>query len=285
MYADLIKTMKNIPAAYETTEIAFWDDEHISKSMLHNHLAPESDGASRNHSFIQKSVEWISLLPEPGGRLLDLGCGPGIYAELLHDKGYCVTGIDFSKRSIEYAENSANHTKKDIHYIYQDYLTIQYQNEFDLSMMVYCDFGVLSPYIRKLLLDKVYDAIKPGGFFVLDVFTIRQYDDFKDTMTVTFENAGFWRPVPYLCIKRDKRYDGNIYLEQYTILTENEHQTYNLWNHAFTQSELTDVLHAAGFIDVGFYADVAGSPLEQGNKTICAVCKKPYQILTLLRLL
>ncbi|MGE5494383.1 MAG: methyltransferase domain-containing protein [Burkholderiales bacterium] len=30
-------------------------------------------------------------------RLLDLGCGPGIYAELFAKKGFCVTGVDFSQ--------------------------------------------------------------------------------------------------------------------------------------------------------------------------------------------
>ncbi len=49
-------------------------------------------------------------------KLLDLGCGAGIYSELLYDKGFSVTGIDFSKRSIEYAQNHAkrNCTKNSV---------------------------------------------------------------------------------------------------------------------------------------------------------------------------
>lgn len=274
MYTHLINTMKNLPISYETTGIAFWDDEHISKFMLQNHLAPESDGASRRHGFIEKSVEWIVSIAVSDSKLLDLGCGPGIYAEKLYDKGYHVTGIDFSKRSIEYARQSAGRTGRSIEYINQDYLTIEYKQAFDLAMIIYCDFGVLSPVNRKTLLAKVYAALKPGGVFILDAFTPRQYDNFKDDMVVSFEKTGFWRPVPHLCIQRNKRYDNDIFLEQHTVLTENGHQTYNIWNHAFTTEELDNDLRGAGFDDVSFYGDATGSAYEQDSLTICAVCRK-----------
>lgn len=266
--------MKNPPNAYETTGIAFWDDEHISKSMLSAHLALDSDGASRNHSFIKKSVEWINSFSTSGRRLLDLGCGPGIYAELFYDKGYSVTGIDFSERSIEYARKSASLTGKSIEYVYQDYFTINFQNEFDIATLIYCDFGVLSPDKRKTLLDKIYTALKPGGRFFVDVFSARQYEEFTDNITVTFEETGFWRATPYLCLKRDKRYEGNLFLEQYIVITEEKQETYNLWNHAFSQPELSNDLLQAGFISVEYYSDIAGNRFDQNSATICAVCEK-----------
>ena len=91
---------------YQCNTKAFWDDEHISKGMLAAHLDIGNDGASRKLSTIQKSVNWISeqYLDPDHRKLLDLGCGVGIYSELLHNMGFTVTGIDFSKRSIEYAK-------------------------------------------------------------------------------------------------------------------------------------------------------------------------------------
>jgi ubiquinone/menaquinone biosynthesis C-methylase UbiE len=193
---------------------------------------------------------------------------------MLCDKEYCVTVIDFSKRSIEYAIKSALEAGKCIEYLYMDYLAMDYLNEFHMAILIYCDFGVLSPNTRKLLLDKVYTALKPGGLFVVDVFTPRQYDGFSDNMTVTFDVTGFWRSVPYICIKRDKHYDNQVFLEQYTVLTEQEQQTYNLWNHAFSQHELEKDLRGAGFTCTQFYSDVTGLPLDHNSPTICAVCKK-----------
>lgn len=48
----LLKYIKHRPEVYEKSSSAFWDDEHISKHMLDAHLNPNSDGASRRHSFI-----------------------------------------------------------------------------------------------------------------------------------------------------------------------------------------------------------------------------------------
>ena len=76
-----------------------WDDEHISLQMLKAHLNPEFNGASRKLDFINKSADWITRIVRPSefNELLDIGCGPGIYAERFAQFGYSVTGIDFSK--------------------------------------------------------------------------------------------------------------------------------------------------------------------------------------------
>lgn len=274
MNKNLITVLSSDPQAYETTNIAFWDDAHISQSMLQAHLNPNADGASRKHSYIEKSVDWISSLSQKGQCLLDLGCGPGLYAEKLNDKGYHITGIDFSKRSIEYASQLALQSGRNIDYHYQNYLTIDYQAEFDIVILIYCDFGVLPSPDRALLLDKVYKSLKPGGRFIVDVFTSSQYDHFKDEILTSYEDGGFWRCEPYVCIQKNKRYEDALFLEQYTIITDADFQTYNLWNHAFTEEELRRDLQQAGFESVEFFDDVTGKPVSQYNATLCAVAKK-----------
>lgn len=277
MYKKIIEEMKHYPAVYESTGLAFWDDEHISGSMLDNHLAPEADGASRRHKFIEQSAEWIAGIGTTGRKLLDLGCGPGIYAELLAAKGYEVTGMDFSRRSIAYAAESARQKGLNIKYHYQDYLTMEAEHEYDGVVMIYCDFGVLPPDSRRILLDKIYRALKPGGFFLLDVFTPHQYQTFTDTEQVSFEDGGFWSPEPYVCIKKDRAYENSTFLEQYIIITETESNTYNLWNHAFTQAELLGSLQQRGFKETRFYQDVAGAEYDEAGVTMCAVSRKQTQ--------
>lgn len=85
------------PLLYQKTAGAFWNDEHISKQMLKAHLDPEFEGASRKLSFIDKSAAWIkdTIPPASYPLLLDMGCGPGLYAEKFAQYGYKVTGIDF----------------------------------------------------------------------------------------------------------------------------------------------------------------------------------------------
>ena len=146
-YRKIVETIGSKPSAYETTGIPFWDDEHISKSMLALHLDPDVESASRTHGFMDRSVDWIvSLLGRRDGKILDLGCGPGMYAKRFADKGFSITGIDFSRRSIAYASEHFGDEKNE--FIYQDYLTIDYDEEYDLAVLIYCDFGVLSPENR-----------------------------------------------------------------------------------------------------------------------------------------
>jgi 2-polyprenyl-3-methyl-5-hydroxy-6-metoxy-1,4-benzoquinol methylase len=119
MYKQLLDYMKTKPKEYEADSEMLWNDEHISKGMLEAHLNPDIDAASRKHEFISESVKWISSLcsKKESRKLLDLGCGPGIYAEKFNDMGFEITGIDFSKRSVEFAKNSAARKQKMIEYI------------------------------------------------------------------------------------------------------------------------------------------------------------------------
>jgi len=274
MYEKLIEIIKDEPDIYRSTGNSFWNDEHISKYLLKAHLAENSDSASRSKNSIKESVSWISSLPVPAKSIIDLGCGPGLYAELFDDIGYKVTAIDFSRRSIGYAKNSAKNKRKNINYRYQDYLTINYREEYDIATLIYCDFGVLSQEDRKVLLRKVHQALKPGGIFVMDVFTKNYYKDFKDTITMKYEDSGFWLDRPYLCIQRDKRYPDEHFLEQYTIITAEGLKAYNIWNHAFARAELLSEFMSVGFEDIDFYKDVTGNPYSESGDTICAVARK-----------
>jgi 2-polyprenyl-3-methyl-5-hydroxy-6-metoxy-1,4-benzoquinol methylase len=117
---------------WQRSDGPFWDDEHISKGMLEAHLNPDWDAASRKHSFIGASVKWLSGVIPAKGKILDLGCGPGLYAKRLSDVGYDVTGMDFSKRSIAYAKSRDAKTE----YIYKNYLELDYNAIFDAVVLI-----------------------------------------------------------------------------------------------------------------------------------------------------
>lgn len=155
MLTALIPMLKK-PALYEKGTGELWRDEHISQGMLEAHLNPDRDEATRRHATVRESVKWISsIAPSRKYRdLLDLGCGPGIYAEEFYRVGYNVSGMDFSERSIHYARGSAQKKNLPITYYCQDYLTLDFVAQFDLVTLIYYDFGVLAPAERAKLLKK-----------------------------------------------------------------------------------------------------------------------------------
>jgi len=124
MHEKILDFLQKKPLLYTKSTAPFWDDNHISKGMLAAHLNPNIEGASRKHDFIKKSVDWIAEIcnTQDGNKLLDLGCGPGIYADKLYNIGFAVTGIDYSRRSIDYATKQAKMNHADIKYIYQKHL-------------------------------------------------------------------------------------------------------------------------------------------------------------------
>lgn len=265
------------PAIYEKSTKAFWDDEHISKGMLSAHLDADNDGASRKMTTIQKSVEWICDCCQDvkGKKLLDLGCGPGIYAELLNDKGFSVTGIDFSKRSIAYAQNHAKETDRNIEYHYQNYLEMDYCNKFDVITMIYCDFGVLSPDDRTILLKKIYNALKVDGVLILDAWNTPYLYQFKEFHSIAYEENSFWTSKPCAVIQKNKYYpETNNVLERYLVITEDACECYNIWNQIYSKSSFTEEICKQGFRSVSVYDDICGRSFTDSDVSICGVFSK-----------
>lgn len=69
--------------------------------------------------------------------------------ECLATCGADVTGIDFSPRPITYAKKAAARKRLNIRYLHHDYLEFDTDEQFDLVLMIMCDFCALSPVQRK----------------------------------------------------------------------------------------------------------------------------------------
>lgn len=276
MYSDIFTHLER-PVIYQQSEANFWDDEYISKHMLEAHLDPDFEGASRKLSFIEESVQWISeILPSSVyPRLLDVGCGPGLYAERFSKTGYKVTGIDFSKRSVKYAADSANKQGLDISYLYQDYLKMDYDNVFDLATFIYCDYGALSTENRAAILRKIYRSLKSGGKLLLDVFSMLKYDNFEELQTWQLhEDGGFWSPGKHLTLHAQYKYSGNVTLEQTGVITDSRIREYCIWNRYYTPESLLKEANEAGFKRQKIYGDVAGKLYNNDSPTIAILLEK-----------
>lgn len=276
MTENIMKALEK-PMIYTKSKSEFWNDEHISKQMLKAHLDPEFDGASRKLSFIRKSAEWMKEIvpPSSGPRLLDIGCGPGIYAEKFTRMGYHVTGIDFSKNSIVYARQSAFSKKLDISYIYQNYLEMELKKTFDFATMIYCDYGVLSPEERQVILGKIHLHLKLGGKLLIDVFSMKKFCSFREhQIWEACPDGGFWSEDEYLAMSGFYKYPDNVTLELVSIISRNGITPYYLWNTYFSREALIGEAQASGFKVRGIYGDVAGSIWQSESDTIAILLEK-----------
>lgn len=266
------------PDLYAQSTSKFWDDEHISKGMLEAHLHPNWEAASRGHDLIDKSVEWIAQIAPSSTykNILDLGCGPGLYAERLYKKGYNITGIDFSQRSINYARKKVRERNQEINYIYKNYMDIDYKNEFEIVILIYCDFGVLSDISRQVLLKKIYESLKPGGKLIFDIFTLKEFEKKKESNTwYVSEEGGFWKPDKHICLESHFIYEGDVRLDQYVIIDKDERvDIIRNWHKQYTKDSIISEIKKAGFNKIDIYSDVAGKQYSEHTKVMGIVAEK-----------
>mgnify|MGYP001026382246 FL=1 len=267
-----LSTLLSQPERYARTGDAFWTDPHISQGMLAAHLDPETDAASRNHAFIERSAAWIRTLWPSGADVLDIGCGPGLYTCRFARSGWRVTGLDFSARSIAYARSQDAASR----YLVQDYLQMDFESAFDLVTLIWCDYGALVPQERHTLMTRVWRALRPGGLFLLDVFTDVFWSGFSERRVwERYDHGGFWSPEPHLCLLASYRYPAHVTLDRTVVLTRTATRCYNIWNTCFTAERLLAEAGRFGFAGQAVYADVAGAPASDGSETCCVVLQKP----------
>ncbi len=276
IFIDKLQVLANRPPLFQEGDKEIWVDDHISQGLLEAHLDPEIDAASRKHETIVRSCDWLvsRLDLKEGSKVIDLGCGPGLYCEEFARLGLDVTGVDFSKRSIDYASDK---NKGSIRYIHENYLTADVGQGYEAAFIIFYDFDVLSDRDRNDLLDKVYSILKEGGFFILDVLT-PDHEEAGDDITKWSVNpdGDFWSSKGHLVLFRRYYYpEEKVKLDQNIIIDEDgEIRTYRIWHRFYTLKEITKLLKKHGYLVEDFYADLMGTPYVHGSSSIGLIARK-----------
>ncbi len=241
------------PKVYETGSSAMWTDPYISKQLLKYHLASDNDMASRSSEKIELIVDWIQqMLGKNNIDILDLGCGPGLYAERFAIKGHKVTGIDFSENSIKYAKKSAAENNLNIEYVQMDYRKLEIIEKYDLAVLIYLDFCVLNPDDAKNVLKNIYKSLKPEGMLLLDVINERNIESKIMPQSWEVAESGFWKETPYIAMSRGYHYpEEKLLLNQHIVIdSEEKVDTYNFWSRYYEKEEMKTLLEMIGYREI-----------------------------------
>ncbi|HET7725488.1 MAG TPA: class I SAM-dependent methyltransferase [Propionibacteriaceae bacterium] len=261
---------------YTTPE--FWNDPHISEQMLSYHLDPVLEPASRAHSFIERSVAWlVPVLGLTGGsRLLDLGCGPGLYANRIAALGVEVVGIDVSRRSLEHARVEARTRSLPSVFREGSYLDCELGEGYDAAILIYEDYCALSPAQREALLGRTRAALRPGGRLLFDVTAPSRFAEFHDAVLEQPNLMdGFWAQPPYLGTQETWTYpDLHLVLQRYTIETGTRTREFWNWMHCLSPDEVSAELAVAGFGEPRLFGDVAGAPYAPSAPTFAVLTSR-----------
>lgn len=230
-----------------------WDDPEFSRRMLAEHLSQAHDAASRRAETIDRQVDWIDaeLLERRPARILDLGCGPGLYLSRLAGLGHQSAGIDFGPASIEHACGEAERLGLRIDYTLGDLRATGFPGGQDLIMLI---FGELNVFIRDEALDiltRARQALRPGGRMLLEVHTfdaVRQMGQALPTWRAA--ERGLFSDRPHIRLD-DAYWDTSAcaaVIRHYIIDAEAAGATlYGSSVQAYEREEYESLLETAGF--------------------------------------
>ena len=258
-----------------------WDEPQFSQRMLREHLDQSHGAASRTAPERELLIHWLreKLQIEEGDHLLDVTCGPGLYAVEFARLGCHVTGIDFGPASIAYARELA--AAKDVadrcHFIQEDVRAAAYPPlSFDAALFIY---GQLGPFRREDaagLLRKIATALRPGSPLVIELLNQERVDK-KDSSWWFTDDQGLWGDRPFLHLgQRNWLEKEKISVEQFTVI-DLETATVteiNLCDQTYAVAEMVAMLKEAGFNTVDVYPGWDDLPLYDAAEWVVYIAQK-----------
>lgn len=128
------------------------------------HLLYNNRDYTEAENFITKLTADLQL--PPNSKIIDLACGKGRHSVFLNKLGYDVLGLDLSRQSIEFDRQFENET---LSFAVHDMRNPINADPVDAVFNLFTSFGYFDVESDdKKVFSSVCNALKPGGFFVLD---------------------------------------------------------------------------------------------------------------------
>ncbi len=257
--SDLL-TRQSPPLPWSEGDNIPWYEPGFSRRMLKEHLTQQHDAASRRSAVIDRHVAWIweHALARAPGRVLDLGCGPGLYASRLAGLGCTCLGVDYSPASIEYAREQAQREGLRCTYQLADLREADFGGGHDLAMLIYGEFNVFRPADIRTILRKARAALKPGGWLLLEPHTFEAVRQIGRESGWYTSASGLFSEQPYLVLTESFWDEPTraVTVRHFVVqLPDGKVERFAQSLQAYTQEEYCAVLEDCGFRKINFHAD------------------------------
>jgi SAM-dependent methyltransferase len=263
-FNDLIDRTK--PQPWSEGDNLPWNDPEFSKRMLAEHLDQSHDAASRRFETIAGHVHFIHnyVLSNRPGRILDLGCGPGLYAERLARLGHAIHGIDWSPASIEYARQTASKANLRCIFTLADLRQAEFGRGYNMAMMLFGEFNVFRPEHARLILEKTFAALDPGGQLLLEASPaahIRKIG--QEPSTWHTSSGGLFDVGPHIVLSESfwDQPQQAATIRWYVVTEDAPIRRYAASYQAYSDSKYHQLLESVGFQQVHFRPSLLGDGL------------------------
>ena len=241
-----------------------WHEPGFSARMLREHLSQAHDAASRRLEIIDRHVAWIfgHVLSGQPARVLDLGCGPGLYSQRLAQRGCVCAGFDFSPASIAYARSQAEEAGLPCVYHLADLREAAFGDDYGLAMLIFGEANVFRPADLELILRNAWTALRPGGQLLLEPHTFDAVEAMgREPPRWSAQSAGLFSDQPHVLLTESfwDETAGVATNRYYVIDAVSAEVTPHAQSlQSFTDPAYRDLLAQCGFVEPRFYPSLTG---------------------------
>ncbi len=269
------------PTAWDEGDNIPWNDPPFSERMPAEHLRQDSDAASRPFEKIDAQVRWIheALLAGEHTRVLDLGCGPGLYTDRLARLGHECHGVDFAPAAIAYARDVALREGLACSYELADVRDVAFGEGFGLVMMIFGQFNVFRRNEALGILERAFESLAPGGHLLLEPQRFATVIGDGTSHTSWYSaSEGLFSSRPHLCLTESFWDDQARASTQRFFIVDAETAEvtrYALSNEAYTDDEYETLVSGVGFEDVRLLPSLIGIQDVSQSANLAITARKP----------
>jgi len=218
----------------------------------------------------RKDVDFIcDVLNLPkGAKVLDLFCGAGRHSLELARRGYSATGIELNPDYLKLAKQSCKSIVNPPRFIHGDVRRIDFGEGYDATIIMFQSFGYFSDIDDKLVLSKVFGALKTEGRFLIEILNrdwiLKNFVEIQET------------EIDGIRVVEKRDYDvltsrNNFIIQRYEkggVLTKR-----GSWR-LYSAHEMKNILEDIGFRFLNGYSDLDKNPLMEDTRLMRMVFEK-----------
>jgi SAM-dependent methyltransferase len=200
--------------------------------------------------------------------ILDLACGYGRHANRLAALGHRVTGVDLTAGFLEIARKDAQARSVQVRYQQGDMRRLDYQEAFDVVLLLFTAFGYFSDEQNFQVLQTVANALRPGGRFVFDVPN-------RDVILKGFSSYHVMEKNDDLMIDRQQfeSLTGRMYNRR-IVIRNGVRKDKPFFIRVYNPSEITSLLERAGMQVDKLLGDYDGQQVSAESRRMVIVARK-----------
>src|SRR5262245_35123325 len=181
------------------------------------------------------------LLGAPSGaEILDVPCGAGRLALPLAERGYRLTGVDWSSEFLGHARS--RDVLDRVAWEQRDMRTLPWQERFDGVFCVGNSFGYLDDEGNAAFLRSVRNALKPGGRFVLETPMV------VENLLNHLQPRPWWKAGDVYLLVENQYDPSSARLDiEYTFVSNGRIEVRRGSHRAYSYRELVELLTVSGF--------------------------------------